>query len=76
MLAVADAWVPVASAAFRDYRLGGVTLSAQMVTVLRRMLGGETVSAETSGLSRREWREFGEHFQLGDAGHAVPGQTR
>jgi thymidylate synthase (FAD) len=65
MLRVVEAWVPVASAAFRDYRLGAVTLSAQMVTVLRRMLAGEAVSAETSGLSKREWREFGEHFQIG-----------
>lgn len=54
---VAD-WVPFAYRAFEDYRLGAVTLSAQMVEALRRMLAGETVTQETSGLSAREWREF------------------
>ncbi|WP_428488513.1 FAD-dependent thymidylate synthase [Rhodopila sp.] len=60
MLTVVDAWVPAASAAFRDYRLGAVTLSAQMLAVVRRMLGGEAVTQETSGLTKREWMEFSE----------------
>jgi thymidylate synthase (FAD) len=72
MLRVTEAWVPVASAAFRDYRLGAVTLSAQMVALLRRLLAGEAVSLETSGLSRREWREFSDHFQLGSDNNASP----
>ena len=54
---VAD-WVPFAYRAFEDYRLGAMTLSAQMVDCLRRMLAGEEVTQETSGLSAREWREF------------------
>jgi thymidylate synthase (FAD) len=58
MLAMVDAWVPAAAQAFRDYRLGAVTLSAQMLAVLRRMLGGEAVTQETSGMSKREWNEF------------------
>jgi thymidylate synthase (FAD) len=62
MLRMTEAWVPVAAAAFRDYRLGAVTLSAQMVAVVKRMLEGETVTAETSGLSRREWTEFSQQF--------------
>jgi thymidylate synthase (FAD) len=63
MMRMTEAWVPVAAAAFRDYRLGAVTLSAQMVTVLKRMLAGEAVTQETSGLNRREWTEFAAHFQ-------------
>ncbi len=58
MLRMTEAWVPVAAAAFRDYRLGAVTLSAQMVAVTKRMLAGETVTQETSGLGKREWAEF------------------
>jgi thymidylate synthase (FAD) len=58
MMTMVDAWVPAAAQAFRDYRLGAVTLSAQMLAVLRRMLAGETVTQETSGMSRREWTEF------------------
>ena len=54
---VAD-WVPVAFAAFEDYRMGGVSLSAKAVTILKRRLAGETVSQETSGMSKGEWREF------------------
>ncbi|WP_322865450.1 FAD-dependent thymidylate synthase [Aquicoccus sp. G2-2] len=54
---VAD-WVPFAYRAFEDYRMGAVTMSAQMMDCLRRMLKGETVTAETSGMSKREWREF------------------
>jgi thymidylate synthase (FAD) len=53
-------WVPFAYKAFEDYRLGAVSLSAQMVACLRRMLAGEEVTAETSGMSAREWREFQE----------------
>ena len=52
------AWVPMAYEAFRDYRVGAVTLSAQMLAVVRRMVAGESVSPEGSGLSKREWREL------------------
>jgi thymidylate synthase (FAD) len=54
---VAD-WVPLAWGAFRDYRQGAVTLSAQAVAVLQRRLRGEAVTQEASGMSAREWREF------------------
>ncbi|SLN57353.1 Thymidylate synthase ThyX [Falsiruegeria litorea R37] len=54
---VAD-WVPAAYKAFEDYRLGSVSMSAQMVDCLRRMLKGEQVDQENSGMSVREWREF------------------
>jgi len=63
MLTMTEAWVPIAAAAFRDYRLGAVTLSAQMVAVVRRMLAGEAVTQESSGLGRREWAEFAAQFQ-------------
>jgi thymidylate synthase (FAD) len=51
-------WVPAAYAAFEDYRLGGATLSAKGVECLRRMLAGEEVTQESSGMSKGEWREF------------------
>ena len=41
MMQTVEAWVPLAFTAFRDYRLGAVTLSAQMLEVVRRMLAGE-----------------------------------
>lgn len=58
MLQTVEAWVPVACKAFRDYRLGAVTLSAPMLAVVRRMLAGESVALEGSGLNRREWTEL------------------
>ncbi len=54
---VAD-WVPFAYAAFEDYRLGGASMSAKALDCIRRMLKGEEVSQETSGMSKGEWREF------------------
>ncbi|MFO7854701.1 MAG: FAD-dependent thymidylate synthase [Paracoccaceae bacterium] len=56
--ALARAWVPEAYAAFEDYRLGAVQFSAQGMACLRRMLAGETVTQESSGMSAGEWREF------------------
>ena len=58
MLSVVKAWVPQTYAAFADYRLGAVTFSAQMLAVLKRMLGGEEVGQPDSGLSKREWAEM------------------
>lgn len=52
------AWVPHAYAAFEDYRLGGATLSAKAIDCVKRMLQGEDVTQETSGMSKGEWREF------------------
>ena len=58
MLRTVAAWVPVAQQAFLDYRLGAVTLSAQMLAVVRRKLAGEEVDQTNSGLNRREWEEL------------------
>ena len=51
-------WVPLAFGAFEDYRMGGVTLSAKAIAVLKRRLAGEVVGQEDSGMSKGEWREF------------------
>lgn len=54
---VAD-WVPQAYRAFDDYRMGGAQLSATALDCVRRMLKGEQVTQEGSGMSQGEWREF------------------
>jgi len=51
-------WVPLAYAAFEDYRMGGVTFSAKALAVLKRRLAGEVVDQESSGMNKGEWREF------------------
>ena len=54
---VAD-WVPMAYAAFEDYRMGGANLSAKGVEAIKRMLSGEDMTAEKAGMSAGEWREL------------------
>ena len=54
---VAD-WVPFAFNAFEDYRMGGATFSSKGLDCVRRMIAGENVKQEASGMSKGEWREF------------------
>ena len=58
MIETLDAWVPLAAEAFREYRLGGANLSATGLDIVRRLIAGEAVEQEASGLSKREWREL------------------
>ena len=58
LLTVVEHWVPLSYEAFLEYRLGAVTLSRTMAAAAARMIAGEHVTAETSGLTAREWREF------------------
>ena len=58
MLESLKAWCPITHEAFMDYRAGGTHLSAAGLGVVRRLLAGEDVDQETSGLSPREWREL------------------
>ncbi len=51
-------WVPAAYGAFEDYRLGGAVLSVKPLDCVRRLLAGEAVTQESSGMSKGEWREF------------------
>ncbi len=52
------AWVPATWQAFEDYRLNAAQLSGPALAVVRRMLAGEAVTQETSGMPKGEWREF------------------
>ena len=65
---IVEKWVPLTAAAFRDYRVDGAELSGRGLAVVRRMLKGEPVDAEASGMSAREWRELRALLELGDEG--------
>lgn len=52
------AWVPATFKAFEDYRLNAAQFSGPGMACLRRMLAGEAVTQENSGMSKGEWREF------------------
>jgi thymidylate synthase (FAD) len=58
MLGTLERWVPMTYAAFREYRMNAATISATGLEVIRRLLAGETVEPQKSGLSPREWREL------------------
>ncbi len=58
MLATLERWVPMTHAAFLEYRMNAATISATGLAVIRRLLAGEPVAPEASGLARREWREL------------------
>jgi thymidylate synthase (FAD) len=58
MIGTVERWVPMTAEAFRQYRLGGAQLSERGLAVVRRLLAGETVTQEESGMSKREWSEL------------------
>ena len=58
MLDVLRKWVPLTAEAFEQHRLHAVTLSKNALDAVKRMLQGETVTLETSGLGKREWSEL------------------
>jgi thymidylate synthase (FAD) len=58
MLDTVKRWVPLAHAAFLEYRMHAATISATGLAVIRRLLAGEPVDQPSSGLSPRQWREL------------------
>jgi thymidylate synthase (FAD) len=58
MLQILERWVPLTFEAFLDYRKEGAFLSRGALMVLNRLLDGEKVTQESSGLSAREWQEL------------------
>ncbi len=62
MLETVRKWVPITYAAFLDYRVGAVSVSAKGKLVLQKMIKGEKCDIENSGLSKREWNELMSSF--------------
>jgi thymidylate synthase (FAD) len=58
MLGTLARWVPMAHAAFLEYRMNAAVISATALSVTRRLVAGEQVDQASSGLSPREWREL------------------
>ncbi|MAJ86098.1 MAG: thymidylate synthase (FAD) [Candidatus Pelagibacter sp.] len=58
MLETVKKWVPITHAAFLDYRVGAVHVSAKGKKVIQQMAKGENVTHEKSNLSKREWNEL------------------
>ena len=63
MAEIVAQWAPFAHEAFTNYRLNAVSVSGPAWQVIQRMLRGESVSQEDSGLGQREWRELMEQLE-------------
>jgi len=66
MLNTFKKWVPTTYEAFMDYRVGGTEVSGKGKSIIQKLIKGEKVSIEDSGLSKREWNELMEAFNLKD----------
>jgi thymidylate synthase (FAD) len=55
---VVKKWVPVTYNAFLDHRVNATTISGKGMDVVKRMIKGEKVTQEDSGMSKREWTEL------------------
>jgi thymidylate synthase (FAD) len=49
-----------------DYRVGGTEVSAKGKVIIQKLIKGENISMKDSGLSKREWNELMEAFDLKD----------
>ena len=66
MLDTVKKWVPITYEAFMDYRVGGTEVSSKGKMVIQKLISGEKVDAEQSGLSKREWNELMLALELKD----------
>ena len=51
-------WVPFAYEAFEQYQLNSSHLSSNGLSCIKRLMKGEDVSQDNSGMGKREWKEF------------------
>ena len=49
-----------------DYRVGGTEVSAKGKIIIKKIINGEKVDVDSSGLSKREWNELMTAFDLKD----------
>ena len=66
MLDTVKKWVPITYEAFMDYRVGGTEVSSKGKKVIQKLISGEKVDIEQSGLSKREWNELMLALELKD----------
>ena len=66
MLDTVKKWVPITYEAFMDYRVGGTEVSSKGKKVIQKLINGEKIDIEQSGLSKREWNELMLALELKD----------
>ncbi|MCV3769269.1 MAG: FAD-dependent thymidylate synthase, partial [Wolbachia pipientis] len=58
ILNIIKEWVPLAHSAFIEYCLDSVYISRTGIEIIRKLIKGENVTREKSGISEREWEEL------------------
>ena len=66
MLDTLKRWVPTTYEAFMDYRVGGTEVSSKGKIIIQKLISGEKINPEQSGLSKREWNELMLALELKD----------
>ena len=66
MIDIMEKWVPFAFEAFVDHRLNNTQLSGRGTEIVKKLLRGEEISQEDSGMSKREWTELMEVLEIND----------
>ena len=66
MLDTLKKWVPITYDAFMDYRVGGTEVSAKGKIIIQKLIKGEDINVDNSGLSKREWNELMVAFDIKD----------
>lgn len=64
MLDILKRWVPFTYEAFMQYRKEGARFSKNGLIALKKIVKGQPVSLEESGMTKREWQEFTEQLDL------------
>lgn len=58
MLDIVKKWVPFTFDAFQEHRLNGSNVSKKGMEVIKKLIAGEKLTQEESGMSKREWSEL------------------
>lgn len=58
MLDILKLWLPHTYEAFENYQMHAMKVSCQGKAVIKRLISGEKVTQEDSGMSKREWQEL------------------
>jgi len=58
MLELVKKWVPLTYNAFVEYRLESACISKKGLEIIRKLIKGEKITREESGIGQREWNEL------------------
>jgi len=64
MIKLLERWVPFTYEAFIQYRKEATHLSKNALDTVKKLLKGQQITQEESGMTKREWQEFTERLDL------------